>query len=247
MSSVWTLSSSRHCWLLFWMLTLVLNAGIASAQDTILGRAPKNWDERLLLDINHWGDPGLDGTMNAVSNTTAPVLGIVAAGMYGSGFIFKDKELSLNGALAGLSIGTASGLTFLLKAIVQRDRPFVTLADVRTPNGPEGSYSFPSGHTTGAFALATSLSLAYPRWEVIAPSMLYAALVGYSRMYVGVHYPTDVFAGAVVGVGVSYIVFLLRDEIGDLLSPILPNGLASQGALSPMTSTGLGVRYTIRF
>ena len=61
--------------------------------------------------------------------------------------------------------------------------------------------SFPSGHTATAFALATSLSIRYPKWYVIAPSALWACSVGISRMNEGVHYPTDVLAGAALGAG----------------------------------------------
>jgi undecaprenyl-diphosphatase len=71
-------------------------------------------------------------------------------------------------------------------------------------------YSFPSGHTSSSFSAVTALSRAYPKWYVIAPSFLWAASVGYSRMYLGVHYPTDVTAGAVLGVGTSFAMGWLR-------------------------------------
>jgi membrane-associated phospholipid phosphatase len=56
-----------------------------------------------------------------------------------------------------------------------------------------------------AFAAATTISLQYPKWYVIAPAFIYASGVGYSRMYLGVHYPTDVLAGAVLGAGSSFV------------------------------------------
>ena len=68
-----------------------------------------------------------------------------------------------------------------------------------------GSWSFPSGHTSSAFALATSLSIVYPKWYVIVPSYLWASSVGYSRMHLGVHYPSDVLAGALVGTGSAFL------------------------------------------
>ena len=67
------------------------------------------------------------------------------------------------------------------------------------------SYSFPSGHTSSAFCTATSLSLLFPKWYVAVPSYLYAATVGYARMYQGVHYPSDVLVGALVGAGSAWI------------------------------------------
>lgn len=82
-----------------------------------------------------------------------------------------------------------------------RKRPFVTYPDLITKKSEAGSPSFPSGHTSQAFATATSLSLAYPKWYVIAPSLLWAGAVGYSRMELGVHYPSDVLVGALIGIG----------------------------------------------
>ncbi len=55
-----------------------------------------------------------------------------------------------------------------------------------------------------AFALATSLSIRYPKWYVIAPSALWACSVGFSRMNQGAHYPSDVLAGAAIGIGFSF-------------------------------------------
>ena len=66
------------------------------------------------------------------------------------------------------------------------------------------SPSFPSGHTAAAFSLATSLSITYPKWYVIAPSAVWACGVGFARINQGVHYPSDVVAGAAIGVGCAF-------------------------------------------
>jgi undecaprenyl-diphosphatase len=73
--------------------------------------------------------------------------------------------------------------------------------------GTGNSPSFPSGHTSVAFSTATSLYLAYPKWYVAVPAFTYAASVGYSRMYLGVHYPSDVLAGAVIGAGSAWLMY----------------------------------------
>jgi undecaprenyl-diphosphatase len=96
-------------------------------------------------------------------------------------------------------------VTAILKAVVQRVRPCNALGwchpiDVAPPDGP----SFPSGHATGAFAFASFVAIVWPRAApVVIPCAL---LVAWSRCVLGVHYPTDVLAGAVVGtiVGVAF-------------------------------------------
>ena len=94
--------------------------------------------------------------------------------------------------------------TYALKYIVKRPRPYITHPDINALN-TEGSPSFPSGHTSAAFGLATSLSLHYPKWYVVVPSFAWAGLTGYSRMYLGVHYPTDVLAGAALGASTAWL------------------------------------------
>jgi membrane-associated phospholipid phosphatase len=94
-----------------------------------------------------------------------------------------------------------------LKVIVKRDRPFVTYPNDIIQRTKVSSFSFPSGHTTSAFATATALSLSTKKWQVIVPSYLYAGFVGYSRMRLGVHYPSDVLAGALIGTATGFLVW----------------------------------------
>jgi len=91
-------------------------------------------------------------------------------------------------------------LALAVKAIVNRPRPHLDPL-VRVPT----DWSFPSGHAATSFAGATMLSLFFPR---LAP-VLYglAVAIAFSRVYVGVHYPLDVIAGAALGTAVGYGVF----------------------------------------
>ena len=92
-----------------------------------------------------------------------------------------------------------------VKNLVARTRPYDVNTSVQLLVAKLHDYSFPSGHTASAFALATSLCIKYPKWYVIAPSALWACSVGVSRMNEGVHYPSDVLAGAAIGAGCAIV------------------------------------------
>jgi len=85
----------------------------------------------------------------------------------------------------------------VVKQAVKRDRPCQILPGVESRVTPGDRFSFPSGHTAGAFLVATLLGHSYP---VLYPlTGAWAAAVGLSRVYLGVHYPTDVMAGMCLG------------------------------------------------
>src|SRR5207245_751208 len=92
-----------------------------------------------------------------------------------------------------------------------RDRPFITLHDVNLLVGRSGSHSMPSGHAGNWFA-ATMVAFIYYRrsvWIVLP----IALLVSFSRIYNGVHYPSDVCAGAALGAGFAVAVLWLFDSL----------------------------------
>ena len=90
-----------------------------------------------------------------------------------------------------------------IKEIVKRPRPFVDLNNVRLLLGPREGYSFPSGHATTSFCIATVIAMRYPKLRY--PAFIAAILVALSRPYVGVHYPSDILAGSILGIFVGYI------------------------------------------
>jgi membrane-associated phospholipid phosphatase len=92
-----------------------------------------------------------------------------------------------------------------LKALIFRERPFVTHPSIEKLS-EAGSSSFPSGHTLEAFALAAALTFLFSKKKITIPVYIWAALVAYSRMALGVHYPSDVLAGIIIGTFIGWIV-----------------------------------------
>lgn len=119
-------------------------------------------------------------------------------------FMLKG-ELLKDAVYVGTSVAGAFVVTYGMKYLIDRERPFDRYPDRVHAYSHETSPSFPSGHTATAFALATSLCVKYPKWYVIAPSALWACSVGVSRMNEGVHYPSDVLAGAAIGAGCAVV------------------------------------------
>ncbi|MCX6335115.1 MAG: phosphatase PAP2 family protein [Bacteroidia bacterium] len=167
---------------------------------------------QLLRSINSPEPQGSDDFFRFVSNSDAFVVVGVPAGMAVTGLITKDKELFRNACVTAVASALTAGIVNGLKYSINRDRPFVTYPDINKKS-KAGSPSFPSGHTSSAFATATSISLSYPKWYVIVPSYLYAGTVAYSRMDLGVHYPSDVLAGAVIGSGCAYLTWKINQKL----------------------------------
>ena len=172
----------------------------------------QNLDISILRSINSPETLPSDNFFRFVSNSEIYVALGIPAGMATAGLMKDDKELLGNACVTFGSAAIASGITIILKYSINRDRPFVTYPDI-TKKTNAGSPSFPSGHTSSAFSTATSLSLAYPKWYIIVPSYAWAGTVGYSRMHLGVHYPSDVLAGAVIGAGSAWISYRINKKL----------------------------------
>lgn len=167
----------------------------------LLPLAAQNWDINVVHQINSW-DGKFVRNYNKVVSESEPYLAVgVPMAMALAAWIKNDRGLLKDAVYVGTSVAGAFALTYGLKYIVDRARPYESYPDRIHPYSLESDPSFPSGHTATAFALATSLCIRYPKWYVIAPSALWACSVGVSRMNEGVHYPTDVLAGAALGAG----------------------------------------------
>jgi len=172
----------------------------------------QNIDIEILRSINSSSDLPSDDFFRFISNSEVYVALGIPAGMATAGLIKKDNELLNNAIVIFASAAVTSGISTLLKHTVNRDRPYVTYPDI-TQKIDVNSASFPSGHTSSAFSTATSVSLAYPKWYIIVPSFVWAGTVGYSRMTLGVHYPSDVLAGALIGSGTAWLTYKINKKL----------------------------------
>lgn len=167
----------------------------------------QNVDFSMLKTINKNEYPNLDISMRITSKSVYPLLIAAPGSLLLTGYVTKDKIMMRNGVKTGVAIGLNVLLTSGLKYAINRPRPFAQYPNDIIKRTNAGPYSFPSGHTSSAFAMATALSLSTKKWYVAVPSYAYACAVGYSRMRLGVHFPTDVLGGMVLGIGSSLLVF----------------------------------------
>ena len=110
-------------------------------------------------------------------------------------------------------------IVYSLKALLSRERPYKILEHLNTFGIEMKDYSFPSGHSAASFSIATTIALNMPRLSIYV--FVLAMIIGISRIYLGVHYPTDVAAGVILGISVPIIVHLyLLDYIKVLVELI---------------------------
>jgi membrane-associated phospholipid phosphatase len=165
---------------------------------TIEKTTAQGFDYNVLKSLSKIQSPSDIGFNKFISNAAAPIGIGTPIVMFGIGLLTENKDLKEKGIQTGIAFALTIGETYLIKELVKRPRPYITYPDLKNQT-TEGSFSFPSGHTSSTFSIATSLSLNYPKWYVIAPAYLWAGATGYSRMYLNVHYPTDVLTGAALG------------------------------------------------
>lgn len=162
---------------------------------SLIWSAGQRIDTRIFTLLNTRGYPiWLDRVMWLVTQLGNMLTAFIVAFLF---FILNYRLLAIEIILGTLSLWL---LVEIIKAISDRDRPFLTLDNARVVGWREKGDSFPSGHTTQIFFLMT-LFILYFQLGLGASIALYAIalLVGLTRIYVGAHYPRDVIAGIVLG------------------------------------------------
>ena len=193
--------SERAAWIVAGVGTVLF---LLSALLVRLGAT--GWDERLYAFLNRVPRSAADA-LTPLSRVFLPagltIMVLVAA----TCAVARDRSV-----FPLLAVATSAGLGWvaanLAKSIEMRLRPYEALADAVLRQGPASGTSFPSSHTAIAFAVAIAVIPFLPRPLVVA-GIAYASLVGLSRVYLGVHYPLDVIAGAGIGIAVGGLMLAL--------------------------------------
>lgn len=183
----------------------------------------RNFDIRLFRSINNYRSGFLDGAVTITDNSMLPASLIIPTAMFLMGRAFDNTYDENTGVLLGTSEVLNLGLTYGIKFLVRRDRPYKTLSRVHHKDvSISDPYSFPSGHSSTTFAISTMFALRYPKQpQIYVPLYLWSVIVGYGRVYFGMHYPSDVLAGAVVGALSSVTVYSLRNHILNFKNQVL--------------------------
>lgn len=157
-----------------------------------------NLDARIFLAINQHSPAWVGAIAHGLSVIGSPeaALGwVVLLAAFG----MKDRFRRFT-YCAG-TVCVALGIDFVLKHLIARPRPYHVLAMTHTIGPLASGYSFPSGHATASFALAVAVCFAWPKLKGLP--LLLALAIGLSRIVVGMHYPSDVLGGAVLGAVVA--------------------------------------------
>ncbi len=139
----------------------------------------------------------------AITHLGGTIPSLLAAGLP----LLACCELYRAGALAVVTLVVSHLLVQLVKRTVGRGRPALVgelSAIIREPD----RFSFPSGHATASFAVALAYAMVFPWWS--GPLLLLAALVGFSRVRLGVHYPSDVVVGQLLATLTTILVLAVR-------------------------------------
>ncbi|MFC4022193.1 phosphatase PAP2 family protein [Oceanobacillus longus] len=111
--------------------------------------------------------------------------------------LFSSSSIQLTAIASAISLTISHIPVALAKKLFPRRRPYLALPQIDVTDNPLKDHSFPSGHTTAIFSIVTPFILLNPIWTIILVPI--AILVGISRIYLGLHYPSDVVVGCLIG------------------------------------------------
>ena len=185
------------------------------------------YDIDLLNWINHHLIPYSTPVLRVISNSTTYISVALTLMVLIISIVKRWKSLRRQFFILALVLVLVAIVSQGLKSIIYRERPFITYPFIEKLSDGGGS-SFPSGHTLEAFSMAVALSLLFSKKKLIIPVYVWAMLVAYSRMALGVHYPSDVLAGIFIGTFIGLSVpwgFYRFTSRGDINNPMSQSGL----------------------
>ena len=158
-------------------------------------------DIALLREI-YAGNRSMDA-IHTLSQSAYPITLLCPVVVYGLSYK-QDTNALLKTKQVIYSMAAAAVLTYGTKWLLGRARPYEIYADI-IPYTKEIDPSFPSGHTSMAFNTAMNVSMLTDKNWIKITAFTWASAIAYSRLYLGEHYPSDVLAGAIIGVGSAYL------------------------------------------
>jgi undecaprenyl-diphosphatase len=186
-------------------LLACLGAALFGTAAVLLKTGATSWDVSLFRVLNEV-PAGVASVLTPLSHLFLPV-GILVVVVIITAYVVVRNRSVLPMAAAAVASGGAWALAHVAKAIADRPRPYQVITDAVLRQQPAHGTSFPSSHTAVTVAVVIALMPFLPR--ALAPvAVAYAVLLGWSRVYLGVHYPLDVLGGAGIGIAVGGAVLL---------------------------------------
>ena len=206
LSKPWPLGLDRGRWVLFCVAVVVI-LGVLSQVDVAISRWAISWPDQWRAPFFFITDYGLSDWI-LIPTLIGTVVGILALIVVRGRWRPAIIELTMLSAYIFIGVGLPGLLSNLIKRLIGRGRPteFDSVGAFSLQNviNDWNFQSFPSGHTTTAIALAFTIGFLWPRLFPVL--MVLGIVVGFSRVPVGMHYPTDVFGGLIVGMLGAYLV-----------------------------------------
>ena len=163
---------------------------------------------------------GWEDAARAYAHVSEPLFIVLVVVLAAAGLLLRRPRVLAASALAVIAAGAGLVVAAVLARVVDRPRPFVAHPQIHAFLAHANDPGFPSDHATAAFAIATVLVLWLGlRW---LPVVIAAAALCVSRVLVGVHYPADVLAGALLGTAAAFAVCALAARFGPRLLAALP-------------------------
>ena len=193
------------------MLLAGLGAALFGGPALLLKAGAPGWDVSLFRILNEVPSAAAS-VLTPLSHLFLPV-GIITVVVLTVVYVVARNRSVLPVATVAAAAGLAWVLAHVAKAVADRPRPYEVMADAVLRQQPAHGTSFPSSHTAVTLAVAIAIVPFLARL-LAAAGIAYAVLVGWSRVYLGVHYPLDVLAGAGIGMAAGGVILL---ALGTLL------------------------------